>query len=799
VTTTDLRYSLRALRRAPAFTLAAVLTLALGIGANSAIFSVVNSVLLRPLPYERPEELVLVAGRYPEFGRTGTSLPDFRDWRDQTTRTFAQMAARHGTAFNLTGAGEPERLVADRVTANFFATLGVRPQLGRGFLPGEDRVGGDDDVVVLSHGFWQRRFGGDAAVVGRAIQLSGRPYTVVGVAPPEFRFGRAVDLWATVRTDSSAGAATQRRSEFLEVLGRLRPGVTPEQGATELAGVVRRLAEQYPETNGSLQSEVVGLQDDLVREARPAILAFMGAVGMVLLIACANVANLLLARAATREREVAVRVALGAGRGRLVRQLLTESALLSLIGGAIGLTLAAWAVAAVRSASVQFLPRQAEVAVDGRVVLFSLALALLTGVVFGLAPAVRLAGGSLQGMLRESARGSTGGGAAARLRSALVLGEVAVALVLLVGAGLLIRSFEKLNAVDVGFDPRGVLTYRVLFPAAKYQDVEQLPAHYASLLERTRTIPGVQAAALSQELPMMGSGYITFTIAGRPPVEARADAAPEDLQPFFVTPAYFKALGVPLRRGRLFSEADAPGAPPVALINEEMARRFYTTGGDPIGSRVTFGNPDDTSAVWWTVVGVVGNVAQEGVTARPYPQLYRPLLQDPSRAVFVSLRTTRDPLTLAAPARQALKALDPDLPLSDLQTLEARVAESIARPRVSVVLLTAFAWVALTLAAVGIYGVMAYTVVQRTREIGVRMALGATPGDVQRLVVGQAMRPALLGVAVGVAAALLASRLVASLLYGVSAADPLTFVLVPPSWRPSPSSRPTSPRAAPRG
>jgi putative ABC transport system permease protein len=772
----DLRYALRGLRRAPGFALAAVLTLALGIGANSAIFSVVNSVLLRPLPYAAPEQLVMVWGRYPEFGRTSTSIPDFRDWREQTG-SFAAMAARREGLAVLMGSGEPEQLTADRVTANFFQTLGVRPRLGRGFLPEEELGGGgEDQVVVLSDGFWRRRFGADAGVVGRTITLSGRPYTVVGIAPADFRFARAVDLWAPLQVDDPEA---QRRSESLTVFGRLKPGVTVARAGADLAGVLRRLAEQYPETNGSLQSEVIGMQDDFVGDVRPAIVAFMGAVGLVLLIACANVANLLLARAAAREREVAVRVALGAGQGRLVRQLLTESAVLAVLGGLLGLALAAWAVAAVRAAEVQFIPRQTEVRVDVAVVLFSLVLAAATGLLFGLAPAVRLAGTSLQGVLREGARGSTLGGAAGRLRSALVLGEVAVALVLLVGAGLLIRSFEMLNRVDVGFDPRGVLTYQAVFPTAKFQDVEQLPALYERVIDGARAIPGVQGAAVSRSLPMDGAGYITFAIEGRPSRESSAGAAPEDLQPFAVSPGYFGVLRIPLRRGRLFAASDAAGAPDVALINEEMARRFFTDGRDPIGRRVTFGDPADTSAVWSTIVGVVGDVAQEGVTAKPYPQLYRPIAQQPSRLVAVALRTARDPLAIAPAARQALRAVDRDVPLSRLQTLEARVADSIARPRVSVLLISAFAWVALTLAAVGIYGVMSYTVAQRTREIGVRMALGASAGNVQRLVVRQGMGPALVGVAVGLVLALLGSRLIASLLYGVSAVDPLTFVAVP--------------------
>jgi predicted permease len=773
----DIRYALRALRRSPAFALAAVLTLALGIGANSAIFSVVNSVLLRPLPYAAPERLVMVWGRYPQFGRTSTSIPDFRDWRDQTTGTFAAMAARRGAAFVLTGMGEAEQITGDRVTANFFQTLGVRAARGRTFLPEEERVGGDDDVVVLSDGFWRRRFGADPAVVGRAIQLGGRPYTVVGIAPKDFRFGRAVDVWATFRVDT---ADAGRRSESLTVFGRLKPGVTVQQAGADVAAVVRRLAEAYPETNGNLFTEVISMQEDVVGGVRKALFTFMAAVGLVLLIACANVANLLLARAAAREREVAVRVALGAGSMRLVRQLLTESAVLATVGGALGLVLAVWAVTAVRTASTQFLPRQTEVHIDAAVVLFSLVLAAVTGVLFGLAPAVRLTRGALQGMLREGGRGLAGSGGAARLRSSLVLGEVALALMLLVGAGLLVRSFEQLQRVDLGFRPEGVLTYRVIFPAARFRDPEQLPTLYQAILDRTRALPGARSAAISGDLPMMGASYITFAVEGRPaPSQAAPDRAPEDVQPFTVSPEYFATVGVPLRRGRLFEPSDGPGAPRVALVNEEMVRRYFTDGRDPIGRRVTFGDPADTASTWWTIVGVVGNVAQEGVTAVPYAQLYRPVAQAPSRGVFVSVRTDRPPTTLTAPARAALRAVDRDLIMNDVQPLEARVAESIARPRVSVLLLAVFAGIALALAAVGIYGVMAYTVAQRRREIGVRMALGASTGSVVRLVVGQGMRPALVGIGVGLAAAFAASGLIASLLYGVSAGDPVTFVLVP--------------------
>jgi putative ABC transport system permease protein len=768
----DLRYALRALARAPGFTLAVVLTLALGIGVNSAIFSVVHTVLLRPLPYGSPEQLVLLYGRYPEFGRTSTSLPDFIDWRDGT-RSFEQMAARHPGSFVLTGEGEPERVIADRVTSNFFATLGVRPVIGRAFLPEEDKMGGDDRVVVLSHGYWQRRFGGDPRVLGRQIQLSGRPWTVVGVTPPSFRYGRAVDLWAPTRADTTL----PRRAEYLDVIGRLKPGVTVAQAQADVDAVVRRLAEQYPQTNATIKGEVIGLEDDLVRDVRPALLAFMGAVLLVLLIACANVANLLLARAATRDREVSVRVALGAGRGRLLRQLLTESMVLALLGGAAGIALASWGVAAVSATSVQFLPRQYEIGMNASVVAFSIVLSLGTGLLFGLAPAIRLTRDSLHTSLREGARGATAG-ALARVRNSLVLAEVALAMVLLVGAGLLIRSFDKLTRVDLGFEPAGVLTYSLTIPSAKFPDAVQLPALYQSVLEQSRTLPGARAVAVSATLPMSEAGYWSYSLEGAPPPPPNAGGPPVDVQPFAVSSGYFDALRIPLRRGRTLQATDGAAAPAVAVINEEMVRRVFGDR-DPIGRRVTFGNPADSTTTWMTIVGVVGDVAQEGVTAKPYPQLYRSIDQSPGRSVIVSIRTDRDPLQIASAARQVVRAVDRDLVVNDVQPLEARVAESIARPRLSVWLLAGFAAVALVLAAIGIYGVMAYTVAQRTREIGVRMALGADPVSVKRLVVWQGMQPALIGVAIGMVSAFAASRYIASMLYGVSALDPVTFVLVP--------------------
>jgi putative ABC transport system permease protein len=769
----DLKYAWRTIRRSPGFALAVVLTLALGIGANSAIFSVVHAVLLRPLPFGEPDRLVRLYGRYPEVGRTGTSLPDFQDWRAQS-HSFAQMAARYNAAFVLTGEGEPERVIADRVTANFLGTFGVRPALGRSFLPEEEQVGGDDRVVILDYGYWQRRFAGDPRIVGRQIQLSGQPFQVVGIAPKDFRIARDVDLYAPARADTTM----PRRAEFLDVYARLKPGVTVQQADADLAAVLRHLAEEYPATNATIRSEVVGLQDDMVQGVRPALLAFMGAVALVLLIACANVANLLLARAATRDREVAVRVALGAGRARLMRQLLTESVVLAIIGGALGLAMATWAVAAVRGTDVRFLPRQGEISIDGTIVAFTLVLSVVTGLLFGLAPAIRLSRGSLHATLREGARGATGG-SLARVRGALVLGEVAVALMLLVGAGLLIRSFDKLTKVDLGFEPSQVLTYSVTFPSAKFGDRDQAAPLYDALLERAKALPGVQQAALSADLPMGGASYLSFSIQGRPDRPERPGAAPEDMQPFAVSPDYFATMHIPLKRGRLITAADRAGATPVAVISEEAARRFFADGRDPIGSRLTFGNPANPKTTWMTIVGIVGNIAQEGVTAKPYAQLYQSIDQSPTRVVYVSLRSDRDPLLLASSVRGTVRAVDPDLLVNDIQTLEDRVSQNIARPRLSVLLIGAFSAIALLLAAIGIYGVMAYTVAQRTREIGVRMALGADPHEVKQLVVRQGMRPALIGVAVGLVAAFAATRLIASLLYGVSAVDPLTFVLVP--------------------
>ncbi|MDQ3995983.1 MAG: ABC transporter permease [Gemmatimonadota bacterium] len=764
----DLRYAARSFTRRPSFTLAVVLTLAVGIGANSAIFSVVNGVLLRPLPYAAQDRLATVFGRYVESGRTSFSYPDFNDLREQAT-SFERIAAYGSSGVTLTGVDEPERLQNGLTVGDLFGVLGVRPLLGRTFRP-EDEKYGSHRVAILSHRLWTRRFAGDPNVVGRVMNLSGNPYVVVGVAPPTMRVPSSADLWIPFAVNPT-NRPPARRSEFLGVIGRLKAGVSVARARADVAAVARRLAQAYPETNANFFTGVSLLRDEVVGPIRPALIVFMTAVGLVLLVACGNVANLMLARAAARTREIAVRVSLGAGRTRLVRQLLTESLLLALAGGVLGLALAAWGVSALKAMRPGNIPRIEEIALDWRVVAFTLGVAALTGLVFGLAPALQAARGDVRGALQAGGRGASGG-ALDRLRGALVASQVAFALVLLVGAGLLIKSFARLQDVDPGLRPDNLLTFRISLPASRYPSDTTRRLLFGALEERLAALPGATSVAAVTNLPIGGDyPYASFFIEG---VTERVPGVMQDAVPLGVTPDYLRTLGIRLRGGRAFTPQDGPTSSRVALVNAEMARRFWR-GKNPIGSRITMGDPQDTSAIWRTVVGVIENTRLESLDRDPYPQMVFPAAQYDRGTMDFAIRTSVPPASLIPAVRREVRVLDRDLPLYYVKTMDERLSEVVAQPKVNLVVLGAFAALALLIAAVGTYGVMAYAVAQRTRELGIRVALGASGERVVRLVVRQGMVPALVGVGIGLVGAALGARLLASLLYGVGTHDVPTF------------------------
>ncbi|MGH7581520.1 MAG: ABC transporter permease [Gemmatimonadales bacterium] len=765
----NLRHAVRSLRRAPAFTLAAVATLALGIGANTAIFSVVNGVLLNPLGYPDPDRLVMVWGRHTTIGRETASLPDFLDWRSQA-RSFEILAAMTHTRFNLTGDGEPELVAGAFATPGLLSALGVVPTVGRGFREEEERSGGPR-VALLGEGYWRRRFGGRHEIVGRPILLSGVPHTVVGIVPEGLELRLPVEIWAPLATDSTR----PRRADFLTVFGRLRRDVTIERAQEEMTTIARRLETQYPESNQDWGAEVVSLREQMVGEIRPALLVFMGAVGLVLLIACANVANLMLARVAGRIREVSVRSALGASRARLGGELLLESVLLGVLGGALGLLLAIWGIEGLRSLEPGTIPRSDEIGLDLRVLGFTFALSILTAVLFSLVPVWRLAGRDLRDGLTEGGRGVAGGSGIHRARSALVLAEVALAFVLLIGAALLLRSFDRLQKVDPGFSTDRVLTARITLPRVKYDDDRKWSAFGEQLLARASAQPGVASTSLASDVPLGDSPpFLSFEIQGR---EAPRDGTVQDAAVFSTSAGYFETMRIPLLEGRFYDAGDRAGAANVALVSRALADRFWERGR-AIGARITLGDPADPEAVWRTVVGVVGDVRHEGLNQEGYPQLYLPFSQAASRSMVLTARTEADPLSLVASLRRALAELDSDLPLADIGTLEQRKSVSLARPRVNAAVLGGFALAALVLASVGIYGVVAYGVVQRTRELGIRMALGAGGGALLRMVIRQGMVPVLAGMALGLVGALAGGRVLRSLLFGVGTADPVTFVAV---------------------
>jgi putative ABC transport system permease protein len=776
----DIRYSLRRLIKSPGFTLVVVLTLALGVGANTAIFSVVNAVLLRPLGYADPGRLVTIEHLYPSLGgmKASVSVPGFRDYQARG-RSFESMAVETGWSANLTGIGEPVRLQGARVTGRYFQTLGIPALVGRGVLPGEDSAG-REHVVVLSQGLWQRLFGGSRDVVGRSLSLNGESYEVVGVMPRDFRdpFHRTVELWAPLVFRPEEFGDDRRTNEWLTLTARLRPGIPVEQAAAEMRTLAEQLKRQFPDNYPPDWSLVTTpLAQRSVGNIRPALLVLLGAVGFVLLIACANVANLLLARAAARAKEIAVRTALGASRDRLIRQLLTESLLLALAGGVLGLFLAYWGVRSVVALNPANLPRADEIGIDAPVTLFTLFVSLLTGLLFGLAPAVHASTSDLHGMLKEGGRGSAGNRGGQGLRRMLVVAEVALALTLLTGAGLLVKSFARLQGVDPGFDPDRLLTFNLSLPPARYPSDTQRTAFFDQVLPAIAAVPGVRAAGATSVLPFSG-GWSTasFEIEGYQP-------PPKQPGPWgdvrIVSPGFLETLRAPLRRGRPLTAQDRTGAPKVAVIDEEFVRRYWRTE-DPIGKRFTFGPPPgavDTSArEWITVVGVVGHTKQEGLEAENRLQLYLPYAQQPPPALAFAVRTAGDPAQYVNQMRRAVRSVDPDQPISDVRTMDELIAQSVGQRRLSMLLLSLFSGIALVLASVGIYGLMSYSVTQRARELGVRIALGARRGDVLGLVLRQGMSLALVGIMVGVGAAFALTRLIGSQLYGVRATDPATFL-----------------------
>ncbi|HEV3469892.1 MAG TPA: ABC transporter permease [Pyrinomonadaceae bacterium] len=773
----DVRFGLRMLGKRPVFTAVALLTLSLGIGANTAIFSVVNAVLLRPLPYEDSERIVRVWNTFAPRGLTQLPIsePEFVEFRDQS-KSFEHVAAYVTGALTLTGAGEPERVVATESSAALFPVLRVRPELGRTFSAEEEQAG-RPEVIVVSHRLWQRRFGADPGLIGKTLALNGRGRTVVGIMPPGFNYPTGdVDLWAPLTIEP---ASTNLGVHYLDVIARLKPGVTPGQAQAEMGavfdGLMRKYPEYYKDAAGAGVS-LVPLHEQVVGDVRPALLVLLGGVGFMLLIACANVANLLLARAAARKKEIATRTAFGASRLRIVRQLLTESLVLFVLGGALGLLLALWGVHLLVGASPVEIPRMSEVGIDGRVLLFTTLTSLLAGTFFGLAPALQASKPDLNEALKEGGRAGAGGRGQSRTRDLLVVSELALSVVLLVGAGLMVRSFLRLLEVRLGFDPDNVLTMQLSLPHSRYPESHQVVGFYRQLLERVGGLPGVQAAAAVSQMPV---GEVRMNASFE--AEGRAFEAASAIADFNrVTPDYFRAMSLPLVRGRPLAEADTEGLPAAVVINQTMARKFWP-GEDPTGKRIRL----RADAPWLTVVGVAADTKNRGLGAETKPEMYFPHseqsfgLGPPSSAMTLVVRSANDPRQVVSAIRAEVRAMDRDLPVYRVQTMGEVVAASISRTRFTMLLLALFAGLALLLASVGVYGVMSYGVGQRTHEIGVRKALGAQPRDITGLFVRQGFVLALAGVGLGLLGALALTRAMRGLLYGVTASDPLTFMSVP--------------------
>ena len=771
----DLKYGWRMLTRKPAFTVVAVMTLALGIGANTAIFSVVNAVMLQPLPYHKPEELMLVQHVEKTQGTRSESVAyrDFQDWKNEN-RVFEDLATFRQWSFAMAVENDLQQVQAATVSSNFFELLGVSPFKGRTFLPQEE-TRGSEKVVLVSHGLWQRVFGGEQEVIGRQVKLSNQLFTVVGIMPPDFKFPfqtERAEIWAT-NAILSAGMMDSRGARNVQVVARLKPGVSEQAALNEMVGIVGRLEKENPDTNSDLGVVLVGVQDELNREVRTALWVLFGAVTFVMLIACANVANLLLARTVSRHKEMAIRAALGASAWNIVRQLLTESLLLSLAGGAVGLLLAAWGVDLLLALSPQNLPRINAIGINRPVLGFTLIISVVTGVFFGLMPALKAARPDLNEALKGGSNAAASGAGRNWLRSALIVGELALAVILLTGAGLLINSFIRLNRVELGFNPENVLAAGVNLSASKYTTGENRVAFLQLLQEQVRSLPGVRSASFTSTLPFSGGGISSsFKIKGREwPARDKVPMAGT----FTVMPDYFALMGMPLLQGRQFTESDDKGRPGAVIINEAFASQFFVDQ-DPLGQRVTpSANRDKDSPAEFEVVGVVGNVRGAALDKEPKPEIYTPYRQTPWPFGQLVIRAENHALSLANPVRQQIKILDPGQTVPSVNTIENLISRSIKPQRFNLLLLSIFAATGLLLAFVGIYGVMSYHVADSTREIGVRMALGAQTSDVIRLVLTQGARLTLFGVVIGVAGAFALTRLMVGFLYGVKPSDPLTF------------------------
>ena len=771
----DIRYALRMLAKKPGFTLAAVLAIAIGIGANTAIFSVVNAVLLRSLPYKEPDRLTVVLSHKRDTlrGSGSAAFLDVVDWQKQS-QSFEGMAVFRSMGYTLTGAGEPDRITGARVSADFFSLLGVGAVEGRTFRPEEDQRGAER-VVVLGHGLWQRRFGGDSSVIGKSLTLNAEPHTVIGVLPADFRFSIDIadaEMWTPIAHDGEV--LDERGAHYLKVIGRLKPGVSLNEAQLEMNEIAGRLEQQYPAENTGRVVNLAPMYEHLVGSIRRWLVILLGAVGLVLLIACSNVANLMLARSAARAKEIAIRTALGASRRRVVLQLLTESLILALLGGGAGLLLALWGIELLIKLGPRDIPRLNDISVDGTVLWFTAVASILTGLIFGLMPALKASKPDLNGSLKEGSRGTSESFSRYSMRNMLVVVQMALTLIPLAGAGLLVKSFMRLQQVKPGFAAENVLTMRVSLPAL-FDEGDKAAVFFKQLTERVENIPGVESAGAITILPLGGSNNRTsFNIKSRP--------YPENQEPLAefraITPNYFSAMGIPIKRGRTFTEHDVKGKPGAVIINETMARRYWPDE-DPLGKIISIGvSVSENEPTEWEIVAIVGDTKHFSLDSEAVPEMYIPHTQQPWTSMALAVRSPIDPAQLSSLVRAQVLSIDRNQPISDVRPMGEIVARSISQQRFYMLLLSLFAAMALVLSAVGVYGVMSYSVTERTREIGIRMALGAQTRDVLKYVVGQGMALTLAGVVIGLVGAFLLTRLMANMLYQVETFDPQTFAAI---------------------